>query len=805
MAFQTRFANCASTVATWFTVRDTVAVETLALLATSRMSTDPRCEKKSGGQAHTLSKRRKRSCRGSTAWGAGRQQQQERNRTESDYSAGWARPGFMSCCHQPLVLAQNGMVNVCSNLCKYETGVNMPEGPQLSRRQFIGAGISAAVSSLHSSPVLVLSREDTANAGDWKDAGVLFVDKSPYAKLHNIPVRAVTITPGFWGARRETNVDKSIPSMEKLLEANGRMDNFLRLVGKSDAAQRGPVYSDSDVYKWTEAVGFVLQSGDRPDLRAMADKIIKEVVAVQEPSGYLNTYYVGERAKDRMEPEVQRSGHELYNVGHMIQGAIAYYRATGDRTLLDAAVRFIDDYLLPNFGPGPEKKPILSGHPEIELALVELYRTLGDKRHLDLAGYILQGDDRIKLPRRAYVYHFCGIPFTSRTHLEGHAVRAMYACCGAADYYLETGDQSYWKTLNLLWEDLVSSQMYITGGVGARSQGEAFGDSYELPNFTAYGESCAAIGNMMWNWRMLAATSDAKFADVIERALYNGINSGMSLDGTLYCYRNPLAFDPSGGDQIRNSWYDTTCCPPNLERTFASLPGYFYSTSGDGLYLHLYDNSELNWHLENGTGLRVVQKTNYPWDGAAEITLTPSKPDDFTFYLRIPGWSADTQVTINGKPVAGVTAGHYLGLRRRWEAGDVIRVSFDMTPQIVEASDRVVEDYGRVAVQRGPLVYCLEQIDQPEGVALFDVYLDLRQASSSSFQAEFRRETLGGIVVLKHTGTAYERPRSRNALYHRYTRNPPKGKPVQLTFVPYYAWANRAATPMQVWTPIIRS
>jgi len=253
----------------------------------------------------------------------------------------------------------------------------------------------------------------------------------------------------------------------------------------------------------------------------------------------------------------------------MIQGAIAYYRATGDRTLLDAGIRFVDGYLLPNFGPGADKKPILSGHPEMEMALIELYRTTGDKRHLELAGYILQGDERIKLPKQGYVYHFCGIPFASRTHLEGHAVRAMYACCGATDYYLEIGDQTYWKTLNVLWEDLVSAQMYVTGGVGARSSGEAFGDSYELPNFTAYGESCAAIGNMMWNWRMLAATGDAKFADVIERALYNGINSGMSLGGTMYCYRNPLGFDPSGGDQIRNSWYDTTCCPPNLERTFA--------------------------------------------------------------------------------------------------------------------------------------------------------------------------------------------------------------------------------------------
>jgi len=358
---------------------------------------------------------------------------------------------------------------------------------KISRREFVGSTLSAAaMQSLHVQPFLRPMIEGSPADPGGKDEGILNVDKSPYAKLHNVPVHAVTIMEGFWGARRETNVKKSLPSMEKLLEANGRMNNYLRLVGKSDAQQSGPVYSDSDVYKWTEAVGFQLQSGDRPELRALAEKMIREVVAVQEPNGYLNTYYVADLAKQRMTPETQRWGHELYNIGHMIQGAIAYYRATGDRVLLDSGIRFVDDYLLTSFGPGTDKQPLFSGHPEIELALIELYRTTGDKRHLELAGYILQGDDRIKVPRQAYVYHFCGIPFTSRTHMEGHAVRAMYACCGATDYYMETGDQKYWKTLDVLWNDLVSSQMYVTGGVGARSDGEAFGDSYELPNFTAY-------------------------------------------------------------------------------------------------------------------------------------------------------------------------------------------------------------------------------------------------------------------------------------------------------------------------------
>ena len=683
----------------------------------------------------------------------------------------------------------------------------MRERSRISRREFVGSAIAAAAAgSAPFETMMAFSKRMHANSSDpqWKDEGVLYVDKSPYAKLRNVPVHAVTIGAGFWGARREINVDKSIPSMEKLLESNGRMNNFLRLVGRSDAKQTGPVYSDSDVYKWIEAVGFVLQSSDIPSLHADAQKIIKEIVTVQEPSGYLNTYYVQDRVKDRMTPDVQRWGHELYNLGHMIQGAIAYYRATGERSLLEASMRFVDDYLLPSFGPVADKKPIFSGHPEIELALIELYRTTGEKKYLTLAGYILQGDERIKVPERAYVYHFCGIPFTSRTHLEGHAVRAMYACCGATDYYLETGDEAYLKTLDVLWNDLVTSQMYVTGGVGARSQGEAFGDSYELPNFTAYGESCAAIGNMMWNWRMLAATGEARYADVIERALYNGINSGMSLDGTLYCYRNPLAFDPSGGDKIRNPWYDTTCCPPNLERTFASLPGYFYSTSRDGLYLHLYDNSQLDWHLEDGTGLKVVQNTKYPWGGMAEINVAPAKPTEFIFYLRIPGWSDGTQVEINGKPVPGATAGQYLALRRRWSSGDVINVKFNMTPQVIEANARVVDDYARVAVQRGPLVYCLEQLDQPAGVPLYDISLDLRPKDASRFQEEFEANLLGGITVLKHVGAATPQSASGSKLYYRYTSDSAPTRPVELQFIPYYAWANRAPTPMQVWTPYLR-
>ena len=326
----------------------------------------------------------------------------------------------------------------------------MAEKGSISRRHFVATAISAAaVSSLPAHSVLAevgasakyhgATEVALTDSPGWKDQGIENLAKSPHAKLRDIPVRAVTITGGFWGQRREINVTKSIPTMHDLLEANGRMNNFRRLVGKSTAAQSGPVFSDSDVYKWTEAVGFVLQSGDRPELRASAEKLIDEVVAVQEPSGYLNTYYQDDRKSLRMLPQTQSTGHELYNIGHMLQGAIAYYRATGDRKLLDAGIRFVDDFLIPNYGPAP-KKPIVSGHPEIEMGLIELYRITRDKRQLDLAGYILQGDARIELPERRTIYMLSGTPFTARTKMQGHAVRAMYACCGATDYYLETGD-----------------------------------------------------------------------------------------------------------------------------------------------------------------------------------------------------------------------------------------------------------------------------------------------------------------------------------------------------------------------------
>jgi uncharacterized protein len=374
----------------------------------------------------------------------------------------------------------------------------------------------------------------------------------------------------------------------------------------------------------------------------------------------------------------------------------------------------------------------------------------------------------------------------------------MYANCGATDYYLETGDAAYMKTLEVLWKDLSQAQMYINGGVGARSEGEAFGEDYELPNAQAYGESCAAIGNAMWNWRMLAATGEARFTDVMERALYNGINSGMSLDGTLYCYRNPLAFDPTTGEKIRNPWYDTTCCPPNLERTFASLPGYFYSTSKDGLYVHLYDNSEMHWALESGNPLHVTQTTRYPWEGAVRMTVAVEHPEEFTLYVRVPGWSRSSQVRVAGTAVEGVRAGEYVPIRRRWSGETAVELNLDMTPRMMVANPAVEQDTGKVAMERGPIVFCMEGLDQTNKDAkTFPQYMAKR---NGAIRGSFEPGLLGGVMVLTHEGA--RRVESVETLYATAGAGVAPVEAAELRMIPYYAWDNREESSMQVWVPV---
>jgi uncharacterized protein len=637
-----------------------------------------------------------------------------------------------------------------------------------------------------------------AQSGGAREATVVLrLDATPGAKLKSVPVSAVKLAGGFWEPRRKTNVEKSIPTLLQLLEEHGAVDNFRRLSGKKQVERKGPLYTDSDLYKWMEAVAWVLASEDRPELRRTFDALTADILAAQEPSGYLNTYFQEDRKAQRWQEQVR--GHELYCLGHMLQAAIAYYRATGNRTLLDGGIRFVD-HLVRDFGPG--KQPLLAGHPEIELALVELYRTTGERKYLTLAGYILTGEqERLKLTPQQVAYMFSGRPFIERTIMEGHAVRAGYAASGAADYWMETGEAAYGATLERLWQDMVRSKMYITGGIGSRSAGEAFGDPYELPNAKAYTESCAAIANLLWNWRMLQATGEARFTDVMETALYNSINSGMSLSGTMYCYRNPLELTREASASIRNPWYSTTCCPPNLERMFASLPGYFYGTSAEGLWVHFYDRNQMNWKLAGGTPLSVTMETKYPWEGAVEMTVSPRAEKEFTVFLRIPGWSESTRVSVNGVAVAGKPeAGRYLAVRRRWKAGDKVQLAFSMTPREIVSHPRALENQGRVAVQRGPLVYILEQEGQADGVNVLESKLLLTGDGAKDFIAKWEPELLGGIVTLRHKGAQAGMPIERLPLYRTYNPKEPRtGKPAELVLTPYYTFLNRGPSALQVW------
>lgn len=634
----------------------------------------------------------------------------------------------------------------------------------------------------------------SAFGADWREQAVLDLTKTPNARLHPVPVRAVTLQTGFWKARQDVTIQRSIPTLLELLELHGVVDNFRRIAGHANyTPRRGPLYTDSDLYKWIEGAAWSLQTRPDPKLEATIDKLADEILAAQEPSGYLNTWFVEEREPLRFRQ--MTSGHELYCLGHLLQGAVAYYRATGKRKLLDGGIRFAD-YLLRDFGPAP-KRPLLTGHPELELALAELYRVTGNRAYLGLAGYLLSGveQDRLKLRPRDTLYMFSGVPFTSREQFEGHAVRALYAATGAADYWLETGDPQYKKTLDRLWTDLVTGKVFVTGGVGSRASGESFGDSWELPNRQAYTESCASIASFLFNQRMLAGSGDAKYTDVMERALYNGINSGMSLDGTLYCYRNPLAVGT--GEKIRNPWYDTCCCPPNLQRTFTALGGYFYSTSKDGVWVHLYDNSAMDWKLESGTALKLETRSGQPWKGNVEIALSPAKSEEFTLHLRIPAWSLHTKVLVNGQATAGTAqANTYLALTRVWKPGDRVTLEFDMTPRLVRANPRVPEDYGKAAVQRGPLVYCLEQSDNG-ATPVSDVAL----SEQAAFTVEAGDATLGGVTVLRHKGRAWKPSLASEPLYGFATRKPTEE--AVLTFVPYYTFHNRGATAMTVWLPLL--
>ena len=659
----------------------------------------------------------------------------------------------------------------------------------------------AAAALLASQAILRGQNSSPAPDNDWRDQGILYLNKSLNARLHPVPIQAVRLGEGFWSGRRRATTERSLPTLLAELEAHGVVDNFRRLAGRPDLQRKGRPATDADLYKWMEAAAWALASNetaaaDKATLRGDLESLITHIAAAQDPTGYLDTYFVGDKAHLRFTDLVH--SHEDFCLGHLLQAGIAYYRATGSRRLLDIGARYAD-YVVENFGPG--KRPFITGHPELEMALVELYRTNGQAKYLEFTRYLFSGAerDRLKLKDAEIRYMFSGRPFTSRTELEGHAVRALYATSGATDYYMESGDPAYKRTLELLWKDLTLRKMYITGGVGSRASGESFGDPYELPSESAYAETCGAIANVMWNFRLLMMTGDARYADVLERTLYNGVNVGMSLGGNQYCYRNPLA---SSGEKLRNPWYDVTCCPPNIERVFESLPGYLYSTSRDGVYINLYHPSELDWRLEDGIGLKLSQTTDYPWAGSVRLRVNPSKPADFTLYVRKPGWADAVTLSVNGAPVVipNVPGASFLPITRKWQPGDVVALDLPMPAIPTVANPRLADTYGRLAIERGPLVYALEQIDQ-NGAALGDLFV----RSGTPISIEPKKDLLNGVTLLKSGGQVAEKSLGDESLYQPLAAAAGRAKrPVALTFIPYYATGNREPSPMEIWVPMTR-
>ena len=629
---------------------------------------------------------------------------------------------------------------------------------------------------------------------------VVDMARSPQARLRPVPLSSVTLEDAFWAPRMTLNRERTLPSQFQQCEDTGRLDNFRRASGKKDIPFEGIFFNDSDVYKWLEAASYSL--GTHPDddnLRRMVDQAITEVADAQDTNGYLNTYFSVDRVSERWTN--LRDMHELYCAGHLFQAAVAHHRATGETRLLDVATRFAD-HICDTFGP--EGREGTCGHEEIEMALVELYRTTGNKRYLEQAQRFidLRGHGLLGKVDGHFGNNYCQdhLPFRDLRDVTGHAVRMMYLDCGAADVYAETGKRALKDALDAQWHNMTTRRMYVTGGLGSRYEGEAFGKDYELPSDRAYTETCAAIGSFMWNWRLLNSTGEARYADLMELTLYNAVLAGLSLDGAHYFYQNPLADD---GTHRRQAWFGCACCPPNVARLLASLPGYFYSVSDSAAWVHFYASGSASLPLPGGEVVRLTQTTNYPWDGDIEITIEDA-PESFDLLcLRIPEWANGAAITVNGAVVDVETRpGSYAEIVRQWQAGDVIRLLLPMPVQRLTCHPAVADVFGRVALQRGPLVYCIEQADHnnPDEGAAGDVRA-LRLPQDASLNPRFVPNLLGGVTVVN--ALVFSSDELNDALYSRIPSSHESDRVVALTAIPYYAWANREPGPMRVWLPVI--
>lgn len=631
--------------------------------------------------------------------------------------------------------------------------------------------------------------------------------------IRPVPFTQVKLTDSFWAPRLETNRTVSVPYALRMNEETGRVDNFRKAARLMTGPHKGRRFNDSDVYKSMEAAAYTLRLHPDAGLEKTLDDLIALIGQAQEPDGYLFTARTNDPAHPAPGSGPERwsnlrVSHELYNVGHMYEAAVAHYLATGKRTFLAIAEKNAG-LLLRTFGPGPGQRRGFPGHQEIEIGLAKLFRATGNRAYLDLAKFFLDerghyfGGEKHAPDDPFSVYDSDEYlqnhkPVLEQDEAVGHAVRAMYMYSGMADVAALGGYPEYVTAIDRLWLNVAGKKQYLTGGVGARGGSEAFGDAYELPNAEAYTETCAAIGNALWNYRLFLLHGEAKYMDVFERVLYNGLLSGVSLSGDRFFYQNPLE---SAGGYERSPWFEVACCPPNMTRFLPSLPGYVYATKDDTVFVNLFIAGEGTIEL-GGRPVTLTQETRYPWDGAVKLIVSPARPGEFELALRIPGWAGNEAMPTDlyrfldvsaERPALKVNGGAgdldirdgYARIRRTWKNGDTVELSLPMPARRVVAHDSVAANSGRIALQRGPVVFAAEGADNGGGV--FDFFLP----DGAALSAEFRPDLFNGVVVITgNTASA-----SKNAAGKTIKGDRP------FVAIPYYAWANRGPGQMLVWLP----
>ncbi|WP_036786910.1 glycoside hydrolase family 127 protein [Phocaeicola abscessus] len=584
--------------------------------------------------------------------------------------------------------------------------------------------------------------------------------ETSFQKNEPVNFAQVKIEDNFWLPRINKHAEVTLPACLNQCEVETqRIKNFAIAAGMEEGEFKGLVYDDSDLYKMIEGCSYSLMNHPNPELEKKLDEIIDKIAGAQLEDGYLMTYFI---LGDLNQRWTNMDKHEMYCCGHLIEAAIAYYNATGKRTLLDVAIKFAN-HIDNTFGKN--KRNWVPGHQEIELALVKLYRVTQDDRYLKLAHWLLEQRGHNHGDWKAKDYYQDLKPVSELSKISGHAVRAMYMFTGMADLASITQDTAYVRALDRLWEDVTKTKMYATGGIGSSRKNEGFTEDYDLPNAEAYCETCASVGMVFWNQRMNMLKGDGKYVDILERSMYNGALAGISLSADRFFYVNPLE---SAGTHHRKPWYGTACCPSQISRFLPSVGNYVYATSSDALWVNLYIASETNVTIED-VPMHVKQLTEYPWKGDVKLVMTPEKETNFTLKVRIPNWCKNYEFMVNGEKVKTEIDKQYLLVERTWKAGDEVSFSMAMPVEVVAADPRVKANIGKRCLQRGPLVYCMEEIDNP-------LYNNATLLHSTNYMANFEPDLLGGVVSI----TAV----NGDDTYK---------------FIPYYAWDNREAGKMQVW------